>query len=84
MCGGTRKKKSAPAKSAAAPASAGGATPASASPTAAPDKDAGGPANATQRRRQRMGKRGFRVGLNVDVANVGGDGKTGLNIPSSD
>lgn len=82
MCGGSRKKKSAPAKQAAAPASA--STPAAAAPTAAPDKEAGGPANATQRRRQRMGKRGFRVGLNVDVANVGGDGKTGLNIPSSD
>lgn len=82
MCGGSRKKTPAPSKKAAAPASA--STPASATPTAAPDKDAGGPANATQRRRQRMGKRGFRVGLNVDVANVGGDGKTGLNIPSSD
>ena len=82
MCGGGGRKKSAPAKKAAAVASA--ATPATAQASETPEKVDGAPTNATEARRRRMGKRGFKVGLDVAVANVGGSGKTGLNIPASD
>ena len=41
------------------------------------------PSPSAQRRKDRMGKRRFRVGLDVNVANVGGSGKTGINIPES-
>ena len=41
------------------------------------------PSPTAQRRKDRMGKRRFRVGLDVNVANVGGSGKTGINIPES-
>ena len=41
------------------------------------------PSPSAQRRKDRMGKRRFRVGLDVNVANVGGTGKTGINIPES-
>ena len=34
--------------------------------------------------RRRKGKGRFKVGLDVAVANVGGSGKSGLNIPKSD
>lgn len=84
MCGG-RPKRPSPSKKAKKVASAATPAAAVASATDSKDVDSGGAAvNSTQRRKQRMGKRGFRVGLDVAVANVGGTGKSGLNIPKSD
>ena len=83
MCGGGGKggggnNNKPAAKPAQAPVAA---TPATAATTAETDADTTPSANA---RRRRFGKRGLRVGLDVSVANVGGSGKSGLNIPQSD
>jgi len=85
MCGGKPKRPPSNRKKASKNASA--STPAAAVQSATDGKDidsSGAAVNSTQRRKQRMGKRGLRVGLDVAVANVGGTGKSGLNIPSSD
>jgi len=84
MCGGGRGGggNPKPEKKAANPASAPvAATPAVAQSTAETDASTTPSAGA---RRRRFGKRGLRVGLDVSVANVGGSGKSGLNIPQSD
>lgn len=83
MCSGGGKKSSpAPAAKTEAPAS----SPAASAQTPLTAKE--GPQSATttagqMARRRRAGKGRFTVGLDVNVANVGGTGATGLNIPKS-
>lgn len=83
MCGGGRKSSPAPAAKAEAPAStpaAGASTPL----TAQEGPQSASSSAGSMARRRRAGKNRFRVGLDVNVANVGGTGATGLNIPKSD
>jgi len=86
MCGGGRKSSPAPAPAKKAPSGPASAPAASAqTPLAA--KDTPETASATvgaRARRKRAGKGRFKVGLDVNVANVGGLGATGLNIPKSE
>ena len=85
MCGGGSKPKPKPTpkpKPPKGPAS----TPAGAAPVqSAQTVETGSDTSVSSAaRRRRAGKRSFRVGLDVNVANVGGSGKSGLNIPKSD
>lgn len=85
MCGGGSKPKPKPKPKANKPKGPA-ATPAGAAPVqSAQTVETGSDTTvSSQARRRRAGKRGFRVGLDVNVANVGGSGKSGLNIPKSD
>lgn len=84
MCGGGKKSSPAPAaKKTEAPASSPAAS--AQTPLSAKEGPQSASASAGQMaRRRRAGKGRFRVGLDVNVANVGGTGATGLNIPKSD
>lgn len=93
MCsGGSKKKKAAPKKAkAAAPQKnpAARAKQAEAAAAAPAGVEAGVPTGSANLRRRRRGKRGFRLAgqnklrLSPAKANVGGSGRTGLNIPRS-
>lgn len=85
MCGGGSKPKPKPAPKPKAPKGPA-STPAGAAPVqSAQTVETGSDTSVSSAaRRRRAGKRSFRVGLDVNVANVGGSGKSGLNIPKSD
>lgn len=72
--GGSSKPTPAPAAAPAAPVFSGNATVKGAN-------ERGGRISQSRRQRARNAKDNLKMALDVSVANVGGSGKTGLNIP---